>query len=196
MWYVYAHYLENEDIPFYIGVGTKYRAWRKSGRNNYWNNILNKNNGNYIVKILISNISNREDAVRKEVELQNKLKPKACLVYGDKTNATVSSIVKNKISNTLKGRMLTEGIKSKISNSTSGIKKSKTHAKNIGRSHSKAIVNCRGKIFCSTKEAAQYYNIGRTSIKNALAGVSKTSGKYEDGTRIKWSFYKGERQCH
>ena len=40
--YVYGHYKPNSDIPFYIGKGNKNRAFKKSNRSKYWNNIVNK----------------------------------------------------------------------------------------------------------------------------------------------------------
>lgn len=55
-YYTYAHILEDDQYPFYIGLGTNpkkgvkyYRARTKSGRNKYWRNLTK--NKNYIVII-------------------------------------------------------------------------------------------------------------------------------------------------
>jgi hypothetical protein len=41
-YYVYIHTNPLTRVPFYIGKGCGRRAYSKSGRNNYWKNIVNK----------------------------------------------------------------------------------------------------------------------------------------------------------
>lgn len=41
MFYTYAHYKPDNSV-FYIGKGTRRRAWSKEYHNNYWNNIVAK----------------------------------------------------------------------------------------------------------------------------------------------------------
>jgi len=66
---VYRHIRPDTDIVFYIGIGSSIRRSKlKSGRNVHWHNIVNKNNGNYIVEIIFKNIS-KEFAIYKEIEL-------------------------------------------------------------------------------------------------------------------------------
>jgi hypothetical protein len=70
--YVYGHFIPNDDKPFYIGKGIqegrskRNRAWAKDNRNKWWHNIVNKYG--YDVKILHSNLTN-EEAINKEKEL-------------------------------------------------------------------------------------------------------------------------------
>ncbi len=42
MFYTYAHTRKDTGQVFYIGKGTKRRAWSKQDRNNYWKNIVAK----------------------------------------------------------------------------------------------------------------------------------------------------------
>ena len=39
---IYRHIRLDTNQVFYIGIGSIKRAYRKTGRNNYWNNITNK----------------------------------------------------------------------------------------------------------------------------------------------------------
>ena len=64
--YVYAHYKSGETIPFYIGKGRDKRAWKSSGRNSHWRNIVNKYG--YEVKILESGLT-EDIAFKRETEL-------------------------------------------------------------------------------------------------------------------------------
>ena len=36
-YYVYVHYSELDGKPFYVGKGSRYRAWQETSRNQYWN---------------------------------------------------------------------------------------------------------------------------------------------------------------
>jgi hypothetical protein len=64
--YTYAHCKPNGSI-FYIGKGSGDRAYRKSHRNQYWHNIVNKY-GSYNIEIL-SNWNTHEEALSHEVLL-------------------------------------------------------------------------------------------------------------------------------
>ena len=44
-YYVYAHKKKQDGEIFYIGKGVGRRAYKKTGRSTYWNNIVKKNNG-------------------------------------------------------------------------------------------------------------------------------------------------------
>lgn len=67
MAYVYQHIRLDTNEVFYVGIGkTKYRAYNKSTRNNYWKRIVNK--AGYLVEIITEDIT-WEEACQKEKEL-------------------------------------------------------------------------------------------------------------------------------
>lgn len=78
IYYVYVHKNLNGEI-FYVGKGHKRRAWRKSNRNPYWNNIVAKEG--LKVKIISTGL-NEEDAFLEEIRYIDKLKPRANLMTG------------------------------------------------------------------------------------------------------------------
>ena len=49
---VYIHIRPDINEPFYVGKGIPKRDRSKYGRNQYWHNIVNKNNGIFESKIL------------------------------------------------------------------------------------------------------------------------------------------------
>jgi hypothetical protein len=53
---------------------------------------------------------------------------------------------------------------------------------------SRSIINCRGEVFSSLKQASKVVGIGNTTICECLKGRSNSAGKYSDGTRIKWKY--------
>lgn len=64
---VYQHIRLDTNLPFYIGIGTtKKRAFRKDGRNDIWNKIVQK--VDYRVEILFENLP-KNNACQKEIEL-------------------------------------------------------------------------------------------------------------------------------
>lgn len=77
-YYIYGHYTKDTNILFYIGKGTilnlttekqisRYaRAYHKSNRNKYWNNVVNKHG--FYVKILFE-YNNEVDCFNKERDL-------------------------------------------------------------------------------------------------------------------------------
>lgn len=58
MAYVYAHYTADTNEIFYIGKGSRRRAWELRGRNKYWNHIVEKRG--YTVKILHDDLTDSE----------------------------------------------------------------------------------------------------------------------------------------
>lgn len=68
-YYLYRHIRPDKNEVFYIGIGgtNTRRAWETRYRNSLWNNVVNKNKGNYIVEILFTNLT-KEEACLKEIE--------------------------------------------------------------------------------------------------------------------------------
>lgn len=52
MYYVYAHIRPDTGEIFYLGKGKNKRAYSKHRKNKQWHNIVNKNNGEFEVRIL------------------------------------------------------------------------------------------------------------------------------------------------
>lgn len=59
---------------------------------------------------------------------------------------------------------------------------------------SRSVINCRGEIFTTAKEATKKYNMrSQSGICQACRGITKSAGQYEDGTPIKWTYYKDSK---
>ena len=69
MFYIYRHIRPDTNEVFYIGKGLEdsNRHLSKQGRNKYWHNIVNKNNGQYEVEIMMDGLTH-EEAIGKEQE--------------------------------------------------------------------------------------------------------------------------------
>jgi hypothetical protein len=58
MFYVYRHIRLDTNTPFYVGKGSKNRAWTTYSRNKYWHNIVNK--FGYSIEIIKENLEENE----------------------------------------------------------------------------------------------------------------------------------------
>jgi hypothetical protein len=109
---VYIHIRPDINEPFYVGKGIPKRDKSKYGRNQYWHNIVNKNNGIFESKILFEGLS-EEEALLKEREIELDLKNKGyilaniaeCGVKAGTTGMKHSKESKRKISEGLKGHI-------------------------------------------------------------------------------------------
>jgi hypothetical protein len=178
MYYIYAHYTEDTNELFYIGVGQGGRANTISGRNEYWSRIYKKHGRT--VSIFPHRYNSREIAVQREVTLQVLLRPRACLIYGEYGNSSHTEESKKKMrkpkSKVHYGRPCSDHTKKRTS-----------------EENSKPVINCRGIIFDSAKLAADSIGQEKSSVARAARGLVKTSGTYSDGTRIRWNYIQKER---
>jgi hypothetical protein len=109
---VYIHIRPDINEPFYVGKGVPGREIRLCGRNQYWHNIVNKNNGMFEFKILFERLSEK-DALLKEREIELDLRNKGyiltniaeCGVKAGTTGMKHSEESKRKISEGLKGQV-------------------------------------------------------------------------------------------
>lgn len=109
---VYIHIRPDINEPFYVGKGIPKRDKSKYGRNQYWRNIVNKNNGAFESKILFDGLS-EEEALLKERETELELRNKGyilaniaeCGVKAGTTGMKHSEESKRKISEGLKGHI-------------------------------------------------------------------------------------------
>jgi len=109
---VYIHIRPDINEPFYVGKGVPGREIRLCGRNQHWKNIVNKNNGIFVPKILFEELT-EEEALLKEREIELDLKNKGyilsniieCGVKAGTTGMKHSEESKRKISEGLKGHI-------------------------------------------------------------------------------------------
>ena len=75
IFYTYIHIRPDTNEPFYVGKGKGRRHKNKTGRNQYWHNVVNKNNGVFESKIIFEGLTEKE-ALLKEFEVEKELKEK------------------------------------------------------------------------------------------------------------------------
>ena len=75
IFYTYIHIRPDINEPFYVGKGKGRRHKTKTGRNQHWHNVVNKNNGVFESKIIFEGLTEKE-ALLKEVEVEKELKEK------------------------------------------------------------------------------------------------------------------------
>jgi len=159
MAYLYRHIRLDKNVPFYIGIGSdnkKQRAFSKSGRNKYWQNIVKLTN--YEVEIMVDDISWNEACEKEKYFIQ---------LYGKFSNGTLANMtdggdgiiglkrgiefsrrnseihlgkkynldVRNKMSKSHKGKILSVEHKSNISKAVSGRILTDCHKQKIGNSN-------------------------------------------------------------
>lgn len=147
---VYKHYKEDTKELFYIGIGLKKeRAYSKKSRNDFWHNIVKKHG--YYVEIHIDNISYSEakKQEKKLISLYGRLDLNNGILCnmtdGGDGNIGMSQNVKDKISNSLKGKKINPEI----------AKKRAEKQKNLWNSDEYALKRQEAK-----KRAIKYHSLG------------------------------------
>jgi hypothetical protein len=201
-YYVYIHRKLDSDEIFYIGVGHGNRAWDFFGRNDVWKEVYEEFGCE--VEIFKEDILCRKAALELEVSLQKKHNPIACLQYGGGNLSIVSEETRRKQSesrtgsgNGMYGKTHSDSAKAKMSKAKKG-KPGRVlydwEIENLKEVNKKKIINCRGEVFNSLKEAFPKFQLkSHTSISQQLNGKQETAGKYPDGTKVKWRYYQGEK---
>lgn len=112
--YVYEHLKPNTGEVFYIGKGSKNRAYETRSRNNHWTNIVNKYG--LEVNIIYNNLTNKE-AGQKEIDLIEfyGLDNLCNMTQGGDGCVSLKQESKDKISNSLKGKIQSQESKDKRS---------------------------------------------------------------------------------
>jgi len=132
--YVYRHIRLDTNTVFYVGKGIGRRAWQKgkTHHNKYWNRIVNKHD--YRVELVIDNIEEGL-AVKKEIEFIKLYKSfrqcEANHTNGGKgiSGHKHSEESKKKMSESMKGRIISDEHKLKIGEAAKG------NRYNLGRKH-------------------------------------------------------------
>ena len=175
-----------------------------TSRNKLHTNIVNKHGVK--IEIIKDHIANRGDAVNKEVMLQMFFRPRACFQYGDGNKKIVSDETRAKLSKAHRGhkynlgRKNSDEVRARMSaaqkgiprthKTTAGLVRPQSVRDAISRTLSVPVINCRGQIFKSGKEAAEVLGLNTAhGIYRNIKGINKWSGKYPDGNKIQWKHY-------
>lgn len=207
MAYIYQHIRKDNDMPFYIGVGTKSdnykRAYSYKNRNQYWHNIVLKYG--YYIKILEDNLSIK-NAFEREIFYIDKYKRKIdggilCNISIGGNGGNLGDIINLKKSIKLRGHFVSQETKNKIKQKAIGrklsnetkIKMSKTHKENKTGHWLKSKGSDNGnaykveqldinknliKIWDCSIYASSELKINKSSISSVLNGKQKTAGGY------------------
>jgi len=167
-YYVYRHIRLDKNEPFYIGIGTKkdknfkkitseyYRAYIKSKRSKFWNNIVNKTN--YKIEIIYET-NDKKEALVKEREFI-KLYGKRTTNNGTLVNLTDGGDGSNEF---------------RLSNETKK-KMSKSYKKEKHTYLSKKCFHIdTKKEFNSLREGCDYFNISYGAQKMAIKNKRTTA---------------------
>jgi hypothetical protein len=167
---VYIHRRNDTNKVFYVGMGSKKRAYSKSGRNNYWKNTVNK--VGYNIEIVDEEIS-KKDALELEIfmiaeyGLYN-----LCNITEGGEHHPIDLATRIKISNTLKGVKHSEQRKINIGlgsvghkmhqNTREALKNANVNRKHSKESKIKMSISKKGTIVSDkTKDLLRNINLGK-----------------------------------
>ena len=179
IFYVYQHLKKDTDEVFYIGKGSGYRARVKSQRSKHWNNVVNKYG--YDIEIVQDELS-EDEAFQLEVELITKIGLDNLVNMtngGEGVSGRIwkpSDETKRKMSETAKGRILSNKTKKKMSKVRIGYKHPQKAIDNmIGVIGGVRLILdiSTGIYYESITEAANVLNMKRTTLNEQLIGRNK-----------------------
>lgn len=211
-YYVYVHYRNSDNTPFYIGKGKGHRAYAKTNRNSYWSKVVAKHG--YYVKLIRINLSNNS-ALQLEKRLISLYKKRFKI-----TNLTTggegiegfkfSAESKLKMSKARKGRVFSQEYCANMSRIKKGIKRTpeaieKGRLKILGKPRPQHVIRIlqnanekrkisviclnTGNIFDSYRSAAIANNTSKASIYKCVKGLQKTT----NGLQFKVHNMTGEK---
>lgn len=166
MFYVYAHYLPGETIPFYIGKGKGHRASDRHGRNKLWS-LYCKNK--FEVKILEIYPTEME-ALEAEV--------KHIQYHRDAGNFLVNVIAKVQQPPYRTGYKMTEAERKVLSDAHLGQLPWNKGLLGSDRRSRPVICVEMDLVFPSIRAAATHFNINSGTIYRACNGTRQTAGGY------------------
>lgn len=197
---VYKHLKPNGEI-FYIGIGSKNRAYSKNNRNKYWKNIVNKYG--YKIEIMFTNLT-KEEVCQIETYL--------ICYYGRKdlntgilvnmTNGgegingfkhSEASRLKMKITNknkTKKGKTCSKETKLKLSIINSNYRHTDDAKYKISlnsKRKQKIIDTSTGIIYNSIKDVMLKFNLKQSTLCSYLSGKRKNKTTFEYYKKYKLS---------
>jgi hypothetical protein len=173
--YVYEHLKPNTGEVFYIGKGCDKRAYQKRSRNNHWTNIVNKYG--LEVNIVYNNLTNSE-ASQKEIDLIEfyGLDNLCNMTQGGDGCVLLKQESKDKISNSLKGKIQSQETKDKRSKSLK-LTWQNEELRNLKREQSKkltelGIIGFKGK---PSHRKGKPYEGNKEAISNTLKEYYKNN---------------------
>lgn len=201
--YVYAHVRNDNQKVFYIGKGNCKRAYKKSGRSKYWNNIVAKYG--YTVTLLKQNLD-EETAFSEEIRYIQVFKAfghKLCnltdggegtsgSIKSEETRLKMSKSGRNKSEETLEkmrlaNRNRSKETKQKLSNALKGKPKSESHRNKLREANlgKKASIETRIKLSVKRQE--------RGSPNKKRVVCIETGEVFESGAKAAFhvSIYRG-----
>ena len=188
-YYIYCHIRLDNGQPFYIGKGKDDRAYKKTGRNEWWSNIVNKHG--YDILILDEHLE-EEESLELEKHYISRLGRKD-LGKGILVNMTdggegvsgriMSDGLKVRLSEINKGKSMSNEFKAKISKVTKGCNNpmfGKKHTEEALKKISDAAKgnkNCVGRIISD-----------ESRLKISIGNTGKDKRSYKNS--VKWEKYK------
>lgn len=169
---VYLHRRISDNEVFYVGIGSKKRAYSKSSRNKHWKSFVSLYK--HYVDITHNNLI-REEACTIEKYLIDFYRNNSKCKLTNKTNGGdgadhESSLHMNNI------RWSKKDSRNKLSESNKLLKSKKV----IKKSLNGEIIE----IYPSAREAARKNNMSEATISKCCNGIYKTSNKY------RWEYFK------
>lgn len=166
VYYVYIHRRNDNNEVFYVGKGKKNRATSKSGRNSWWNNIVNK--VGYSVEFIEKGLS-EDDAFDLEIE--------TIKFYRECGNALCNMTSGGE---GMSGMRHTDTAKKKMSDARKGSHFTEEHKQNLSESHKRIITDERREVLSKNRK-------GRLHSEETKAKYSETRKGVEipQETRIK-----------
>lgn len=176
--YIYQHSIPDTGEVFYLGKGTRRRAWTRHGRNIFWHNVVKKHG--VVTTIVADRLSERE-ALELEVKLLSKFKAVGLC----KTNLTLggegisgyhhAEFAKQKISARHKGKVTSHATKLK--------QREAMVSRFSGEKHPMArkVIDLRtGTIYETVKEASLVVGVKYKTFHQWINGQrsNKTSFRY------------------
>jgi hypothetical protein len=181
MFYVYVHYKADTKEPFYVGKGTKDRATHTGGRSKFWTNIYKKH-GFY--HQIIKTFPTEEEAFQHEIDLianlskTHKLANLATGGYGGSSGFSPTEETRNKISNSLKGRVHSPEAREKLSKALTGKIVSVETRQKLARSQTGKKLSSETRLKLSEIKSApnpKLQGTGNPKFKGYVYGLSKTN---------------------
>jgi hypothetical protein len=177
-YYIYFHINLVSNEVFYVGKGKGRRAWRKFGRSQYWNRIVNKYG--YRVDIIHENLSEKRAFDWEKLYISMFGRKNLCNLT-DGGDGSTGCIPNEETRKKLRNKIVTEETRKKISQSQKGRIVTEQTRKKLSQSH-KGNNNWLGKTH--TEETKQ-------KMRNKIV-TEETRKKIKKNNGVKCE-YKGEK---